>query len=84
MLIPVAIYLYAFYGFLVFWVVMSFIALFHLLTFGIKNMVTFFAASIYIVISVLVITTTFTSMQPIEWQTPINELPNIDISAPLS
>lgn len=61
-----------YYAFLVVWLIFCLVALYHLLKYGFKNLVTLGVIIIFITISALLLLTSFFYINQIDWSTEIN------------
>jgi len=69
---PLIIFLYAYYIFLAIWALIALISLFHILSYGVKNIITLFATVLFIGISGLMLSTSFLYINKIDWKAPVS------------
>lgn len=72
MAIPLSIFLYIYYAFLVFWGIFSLIGVYHMLKFGMKNFTTFFTTFSYLAVAFILIVLTYNFVAQVGWD---NQLP---------
>lgn len=77
MAITLSVFLYAYFGFLVLWLIFSLVAIFHLLKFGFKGPATFITAFGYIAVSSLALLVTYNLVSNVDWQTSLTVFGNI-------
>lgn len=70
----VSIFLYIYYAFLVVWAFFNLALIYHLLRFGMKNLMTFLSLAAYVFAVYLIFSTTYVLASGIDWQKPIIEM----------
>lgn len=68
MTIPLALFLYIFYAFLLVWFVFCSVAVYHMINYGFKTFATFLATAIFVVFSVITLMVVFYYIGKIDWQ----------------
>jgi hypothetical protein len=71
MSITLSIFLYIYFAFLFVWLILSLVAIYHMLKFGFKSFATFSATFIFIVISIFLLLGSYTYLSQIDWQKEI-------------
>lgn len=69
--IPLYYLLFPYGFFILVWLVLSGVALYHMLKFGFKNYITLAAVFIYLSVSASLISVSFLYISAIDWQSPI-------------
>jgi len=72
MTFSLSIFLYLYIAFLVVWFFLSLSAIYHMLKFGFKNLVTFLSTFIFIIISILILASSYYYISEIGWKTQIS------------
>ena len=71
MAITLSIFLYIYFAFLLVWLILSLVAIYHMLKFGFKSFATFSATFIFIAISIFLLAGSFKYLSEIDWQKEI-------------
>jgi hypothetical protein len=74
MTFQLSILLFIYLGFLVVWLVLFMVALFHMLKFGFKNFMTLFTTFIFAAVAVLMLMATSAFIAQIDWSSEITVL----------
>lgn len=72
MTFPIIYFLYAYYAFLVIWVFFCLVVVFHILKYGFKNFTNFLITLFFIIISILLVMTSFYFINKINWETNVS------------
>lgn len=73
------IFLYAYYAFLAIWALIAVISLFHILSYGARDLATIFATLVFIGVSGLMLSSSFYYIDQIDWTTSI-PFSNVDFN----
>ncbi len=71
------ILLYIYLAFLLFWIVFSVIGIYHMLKYGFLNFMTFFSVFIYVIVSAVILLTSYNFIVQVDWSSDITILNNI-------
>lgn len=67
MVFPLVYLLYFYYAFVAVWLIFSLVAIYHLMKFGLANFLTYAISMGYLVISILIFSTSFYYINQIDW-----------------
>ncbi|MBU4216601.1 hypothetical protein L6270_00430 [Candidatus Parcubacteria bacterium] len=73
------IFLYAYYIFLAIWALIAVISLFHILSYGVRDLATVFATVVFVGVSGLMLSSSFYYIEQVNWTTPVSFF-NIDFN----
>ena len=68
MVIPLKIFLYIYFAFIVFWLIMCVVAIYHMFKFGFKNFTTFLSTFIFVVVTLLLLSSSYYYISQIDWE----------------
>lgn len=71
MTFPLAYLLYIYFGFLGLWSIFSLIAIFHMVKYGAATFKSYLFTFLYIVVSIIILTSSTNYIQKIDWQTNV-------------
>ena len=74
-----AIFLYIYYAFLIGWFLIAFVALYHILSFGMKGLTTFFATILFVSVSYMILSASFYYIDQTDWTIPIFRSVNFNL-----
>lgn len=72
------IFLYIYYAFLFVWGLIALVALYHILSYGVRGLVTVFATLVFVGVSGLILSSSFFYIQQIDWTVSVPML-NVDL-----
>lgn len=71
MVFPLSIFLYIYFAFLAIWSVFVLTSLFHILKFGVKNIITFSVTVIFIAVAIFLLLGSYLFISGIEWDASV-------------
>ncbi|MCK5416083.1 hypothetical protein KAI92_01495 [Candidatus Parcubacteria bacterium] len=77
MIIELKLFLYIYYGFLIIWFSFFLTSVFHMLKFGFKNVTTILTTVIFILISILILSTSFYYINEVDWNQEVEILKGV-------
>ncbi len=83
MVIPLIIFLYIYWGFLFFWAIFVFIALYHMFRYSYKNLISFFIILIFLGVSGFILLFSYNHINEINWDKKVTVFSEVfDSSSP--
>ena len=67
MAVQLALFLYIYYGFLVFWALLFLAVIYHMLKFGLKSFTTFLLTFLFIAVAILLLNVSYIYLSQIDW-----------------
>lgn len=72
MTFPLYILLFIYLAFLLVWLILSLVAIYHMFKFGFKNFTTFFTTFIFVAVSILILAFSINSLAGIDWNLQVS------------